>query len=78
MALPLSVFFYSAFVTSVWIWLYVLAWVFVRTVLTVGTGVSWLLRATDVERQPFRSMGYTTIVFVTAIMLLALPLLGLL
>ena len=37
-------------------------------------GVGFLLRVTDVERQPFRSMGFVSVIIVSALFALGLPL----
>ncbi|MFC1791310.1 adenylate/guanylate cyclase domain-containing protein, partial [Gemmatimonadota bacterium] len=73
-AMPLGIFYYSAFMTSIWIWLYLLAWIVARGLLSVGGGISFLLRVTDVERYPIRSMGYVSVMVITAVFILGLPL----
>ena len=60
--LPLGIFFYSAFFTSVWRWLYAVSVVVSRVLLRMNSGVAFLLRVTDVERQPFRSMGFVSVI----------------
>lgn len=40
----------------------------------MSDGVGFLLRVNDVERQPFRSMGFTTVIVTTRLCLLLLPL----
>ena len=45
-----------------------------RFLLRMNSGVGFLLRATDVERQPFRSMGFVSVIITSALFLLALPL----
>jgi len=72
--LPLGLFFWSAFVTSVWLWLYALGTVVARALLRLGRGVGLLLRVTDVERQPLRSMGFVSVIIVSVLFLLGLPL----
>ena len=54
----------GAMVSSVWLWLYA-ASVLVSRIL---------LRITDVERQPFRSMGFVSVIIVSGLFLLGLPL----
>ena len=51
---PLGIFFYSAFATSVRLWLHAAAVLLSRVLLRMNSGVGFLLRVTDVERQPFR------------------------
>ncbi len=38
------------------------------------TGVGFLLHVTDVERQPFRSMGFVSVLITSGLFLLGLPL----
>jgi len=72
--LPLGIFFYSAFFTSVWLWLYAASVLVSRVLLRMNSGVGFLLRVTDVERQPFRSMGFVSIILVSGLFALGLPL----
>jgi hypothetical protein len=71
---PIKVVFLSAFFTSAWLWIYVRAVYAVRFLLCMNSGVGFLLRATDVERQPFRSLGVVSVIITSALFLLALPL----
>ena len=64
----------SACFTSVWLWPYVLAVLVSRLLLRMNNGVGFLLRVTDVERQPFRSMGFVSVIIVSALFALGLPL----
>ena len=45
-----------------------------RVLLRMNNGVGFLLRVTDVERQPFRSMGFASVIVVSALFALGLPL----
>jgi len=74
MGLPFGLFFYSAFLTSVWLWLYVAAVILSRFLLRMNNGVGFLLRASDVEQQPFRSMGFVSVIIVSGLFALGLPL----
>ena len=42
--------------------------------LRMNSGVGFLLRVTDVEKQPFRSMGFVSVIVVSAVFALGLPL----
>jgi hypothetical protein len=53
--------FYSAFFTSVWLWLYAASVMVSRVLIRMGGGVGFLLKVTDVEHQPFRSMGFVSV-----------------
>ena len=41
--------------------------------LRMNSGVSFLLRVTDVEHQPFRSMGFVSVIIMSGIFALGLP-----
>ena len=56
LSLPFGIFFYSAFTTSAWLWLYAASVLLSRVLLRMNSGLGFLLRATDLERQPFRSI----------------------
>ena len=68
------VLFLSTFFTSVWLWLYAGSVLLSRLLLRMNDGVGFLLRVTDVERQPFRSMGFVSVIIVSVIFALGLPL----
>jgi hypothetical protein len=68
-----SPFFYSAFFTSVWLWIYGLAALVSQLLVRIGSGAGFLLRLTDIEDQPFRSMGFTAVVLVSVGFLIGLP-----
>lgn len=69
----LSPFFFSAFFTSVWLWIYALTALVAQALLRVGRGAGFLLRITDVKERPFRSMGFTAVVLVSVGFLVGLP-----
>ena len=64
----------STFFTSVWLWLYAASVLLARILLRMNSGVGFLLRVTDVERQPFRSMGFVSVIITSVIFALGLPL----
>ena len=70
-----AIFFYSAFFTSIWLWLYAASVLLSRLLLRMNDGLGFMLRVTDVERQPFRSMGFVGVVIVSTLFALGLPLL---
>ena len=74
MGLPVGLFFYSAFFTSAGLWLRVMAVVASRMMLRMNHGVGFLIRISDVEEQPFRSMGFVSVIITSALFLLGLPL----
>jgi len=44
-----------------------------RVLLRMNNGVGFLLRVTDVERQPFRSMGFVSVIIVSVLYALGCP-----
>jgi hypothetical protein len=63
----------STFFTSLWLWLYAISVPISRLLLSMKNGVGFLLRVTDVEKQPFRSMGFVSVIIVSGLFLLGLP-----
>ena len=54
-------------------WLYAASVLVSRALLRMNAGVGFLLRVTDVERQPFRSMGFVSLIIVSGLFVLGLP-----
>ena len=63
----------STFFTSVWLWLYAASVLVSRILVRMSGGVGFLLKVTDVEHHPFRSMGFTSVALVSFLFLVALP-----
>ena len=40
----------------------------------MNNGIGFLLRVTDVEKQPFRSMGFVSVIITSVIFAMGLPL----
>ena len=53
----LGIFFYSTFLTSVWLWFYLAAGAAVRVAGGFNVGLRWLRGFTDLDEQPFRLSG---------------------
>ena len=70
----MGIFFYSAFITSAWLWLFALATLFLRWVGFVGGKFRPFAEAMAYRKAPFRAVGYASVVVVTAVFLLGLPL----
>jgi hypothetical protein len=68
-----SVFFYTAFFTSVWLWLYAASVLLSRLLVKLNDGVGFLLNVTDMEQQPLRALGFVSILLVSGIFLVFLP-----
>jgi len=64
----------TTFFTSMWLWLYIVSVLISQVLLRMNNGVGFLLRVTDVERQPFRSMGFVGVIIVSGLFMLGLPL----
>jgi hypothetical protein len=70
---PIAIAFYSAFFTSAWLWLYAASVPVARLLLGLNSGVGFLLRVTDVERQPFRSLGFVAVVVTSIVFAAGVP-----
>ena len=70
----LGIFFYSTFLTSVWLWLYLAAGAAVRVAGGFNVGLLWLRGFTDLDEQPFRSLGFAAVLITTLIFLAGIPL----
>lgn len=68
-----QILFLSTFFTSVWLWLHTLTLSASAALLRMNSGLGFLLRVTDVERQPFRSMGFVSVLIVSGLFLVGLP-----
>lgn len=60
-----GIFFYAAFFTSVWVWLYALAACGAAVGHHALKGTRAFARFFDIEKQPLRSMGYVAVLLVT-------------
>lgn len=53
----LGIYFYSTFFTSVWVWLYALAWAAVRLISLTRIGARIVIWALPIRRKPLRYVG---------------------
>ncbi len=53
----IGIFLWSTFLTSAWIWLYVLGGLTVKTLAFVRVGLDHFKRTFDIEHKPLRSIG---------------------
>lgn len=60
-----GIWFYSTFLTSVWIWLYCLSGLVAVCAKRMGWGIGKMTRLLDVRNSPFISLGAIAIVMVT-------------
>ncbi len=68
----LGIWFYSAFFTSVWVWMYVLSGSVVRLMEYLGIGVDRFKVVLDIENKPLRSLGFVSIILFTIAYVVAL------
>lgn len=66
----IGIFLYSTFITSLWIWLYVLGALFVRGLNAAGALKGRLGQVINLEDKPLSAMGSTLIALSTAIYLI--------
>ena len=69
-----GIFFYSTFLTSAWLWLYLAAGAGVRLAGGFNAGFHLLRAFTDLGEQPFRSLGFAAVLIATIIFLAGIPL----
>ncbi|MFV1988106.1 MAG: hypothetical protein ACC682_12555, partial [Gemmatimonadota bacterium] len=66
---PVGIWFYSTFLTSIWLWIYLGAGQIARAANTTGSvagrGISGFARLFDADRQPFRVLGFVAMLIVT-------------
>ena len=71
---PIEVFFYSTFFTSVWLWLYMLTSIVVICISKLGKIWLWLRDSfLDIEKQPILAMGWIASMIITIFFLAAFP-----
>ncbi|NET39058.1 MAG: hypothetical protein F6K19_44975 [Cyanothece sp. SIO1E1] len=73
-----SVFFYTTFFTSIWIWGYLLSGLILKLITPFRGGLLFLKSKLDIDNKPFRSMGVIIVTIISIIYLIgALKLLSL-
>lgn len=68
-----SIFFYSTFLTSFWIWLYLIGGMIIKFFYKFKSRFFKSIKFFDIQKQPLRVIGYTCIVLIIIIMLIILP-----
>ncbi len=58
-------FFYSTFFTSIWAWLYAVSRFVLEIISRTQRGLSFLQDKLDVDKKPFRAMGFTLVLIIT-------------
>lgn len=71
--LPVGLFFYSTFFTSVWVWLFASSRAAYRGIESMRRRGAFLWRLADVEQKPFRALGLGSILIVTLGFIVAAP-----
>lgn len=69
---PLAPLAYSTYLTSVWIWLYLLGGLALKTTHLLGLGVRWVGKVFDIKEQPLRSIGLVCNLGITVAFLILL------
>lgn len=60
-----SVYFYSTFFTSIWLYLFIISSITVKFLIPSGRFGIWVMSFFDINEKPFLTMGITIILFVT-------------
>lgn len=60
-----GIFFWSTFITSVWVWLYALGGWVIKAVEYLGFGTAKFRRWLDIENKPMLAIGYMCMMLVT-------------
>ncbi|WP_089723859.1 hypothetical protein [Candidatus Thiosymbion oneisti] len=68
-----GIWFYSTFFTSVWVWIYILSGILLSTRKPIDLFITKFKRFFDVEKKPFLSMGGASILVITAMYLVIIP-----
>lgn len=61
---------YTSLFTSIWIWFFALSGASLKVVQKLQIGINFLKRILDIKNEPFKAMGFTSIIFVSFIYLL--------
>ena len=67
-----SIFFYSTYFTSVWMYLFMISSVITKVLYSFGKIGNWLMSFFDITKKPFQSIGVFSMGFTTLIFLLFL------
>jgi hypothetical protein len=70
---PLRAIVFSTFLTSIWIWLYAIAGVTMRSTVSLFRGVDWMSEFFDVENRPVQALGLMLAVLTTGVFLVSAP-----
>jgi len=65
-----SVFLYSTFFTSVWVWLYAISGFLIKTLSHFNRGLRFFKRHFNIEKEPFNAIGAVAMTLVTILFLL--------
>ena len=70
---PLRAIVFSTFLTSIWLWLYALAGVAMRSAVPLFRSVDWMTEFFDVETRPVQALGLMLAVLTTGVFLISAP-----
>lgn len=68
--MPFAIWYYSAFFTSVWVWLYALSGTVVKLGEYLGIWIGRIRSLMDIERKPLRCMGLVSNFLITVLYLI--------
>ncbi len=71
--LSFGIWFYSTFFTSVWVWIHILSGILLSTRKPINLFITKFKRFFDVEKKPFLSMGGVSVIVITAMYPIIIP-----
>jgi hypothetical protein len=66
-AMPVGVWFYSTFLTSLWIWLYALSGTLTRMSPRLANRLDWARSVLNVDEDPIRALGFVVVLILTGL-----------
>jgi len=67
---PIGPFIYSTYLTSIWIWLYVLSGVFIRLLRKFSGSLEIARNLLNIEEKPLQSIGFVSMLIVSVVYLI--------
>lgn len=68
-----GLFFYTTFSTSLWLWLFTLGGALLRLTDRVGNSWSAMKDRSDIDSNPYQSLGYAAMLLVTLVFFVLVP-----
>lgn len=66
-SMPLGVWFWAGFTTSVWLWLYLFSGILIRAAMSARSFLSRIARLLDIDDKPVRSLGFVALIIVSVL-----------